>query len=136
MLVGISTLGNPDNWLCVELHRESGTCLVNKMGLNRRGGLKVLNMLMLHWSTGPWRPFSYLGEAISCCQADLAAVGSLNIIVIQCIPFPNRAKARWGEVVTCCSRKGLSQSMLRHPLSHVLLSIIGQLLSNFCIMAA
>lgn len=75
----------------------------------------MLNMLMLHRSPGPWRPFLYLGEAMSCCQVDLAAVRSLNIIVTQCILFPNRAKARWGEAAPCCSRKGLSQST---PLSH------------------
>lgn len=76
--------------------------------------MKAPDTLMLHWSPGPWGPFSCLGKAISCCQVDLGAVGSLNSYSGHPISYWSKDQVS-GEAVTCCSRKDLTQSM---PLSH------------------
>lgn len=96
--IGTSTLGHPGNWLRMELHQESVACSVDKLGLSRSwretGGFKVLEALMLCGSTGSWRPVSHLGKAVSCCQVDPGAEGSLNGYPAH--PTSTRAEARWG----------------------------------------
>lgn len=137
MLVGTSTLGNPDNCLHIKLHQESDTCLVDKLGLNRSqketGGLKVLNTLMLCRSTGSWRPFTHLGKAISCWQVDLGTVDSLSNYSAR--PISNRSKSVGVRPPPAVAGRVSPSPCHCHVNGSVLPSVIRQLLGDCCIKA-